>query len=61
MSTRVVGTLDNVLISGFIVETWQVRRGRARPCPSLTASGLSGVLSIRTDDLRFNWHCHRQQ
>ena len=64
MSTRgSVGTGDNVLISGFIVgDVGQRDRGRARPW------SIAGCLRCErsakrshTDNLRFEWLCHRQQ
>ena len=64
MSTRgSVGTLDNVLISGFIVGDVDSATVVVRALgPSLAAYGVSGVAKRSdTDNLRFEWLCHRQQ
>ena len=59
MSTRgSVGTLDNVLISGFIVGDVESATVVVRALgPSLASYGVSGVLSDPdTDNLRLEWH-----
>ena len=64
MSTRgSVGTGDNVLISGFIVGDVG-KRDRRRARPWSIASCLRCERSAKrsdTDNLRFEWLCHRQQ
>jgi hypothetical protein len=64
MSTRgSVGTVDDVLISGFIVGDVDSATVVVRALgPSLAASGVSGVPSDpHTDHLRLEWLCHRNQ
>ena len=64
MSTRgSVGTDDDVLISGFIVGDVGSATVIVRALgPSLASSGVSGVPKrSHTDDLRFDWLCHRNQ